>query len=494
MIKFQAVIIEDNRKVIKTLKRRLPVMGCEVAGVSFFGEEGYELVRTYKPQIVIIDIVLEDGDRKGFEVAQRIRKNFPETKIIMITGHSYGAEEAYKHSIDYFVKKNESLSEESGNIFTYVQTAMNLSRFPINDPEEHYYLSIRYSQNQPISIRLNNSQHVFSNKNFSHDLNSDIILNDILELIISTNKDIPRISFHGKKLYKELIQDYREIYEIYLQIASTRNSNIHFSFETDRNLSNIPFEMIHDNKHFWAIKHPVKRNIVTDLYRRRQGINPEFFYKISSSSQKIKILLVASNTGNIPDVDREINSLAEGLNQKLRYNLSFHIKKYNSEDADFGSIVEELEKGEYDIFHYAGHGYHDQESPDDSCISFWSQKERKGIIRYLTARKLSLLLEDTKLKFIYLSCCYSGNSSPQSKLVSNEFLGFAEGLLTSGVPAVLGYRWPVSDSNASLFAQEFYKSLLSQGNLDSALLSARKVIYRESHFPTDALAPILWTQ
>ena len=41
-----------------------------------------------------------------------------------------------------------------------------------------------------------------------------------------------------------------------------------------------------------------------------------------------------------------------------------------------------------------------------------------------------------------------------------------DGLVTSGVPVVLGFRWPVSDDGAQLLAQSFYSAWLDEENPD----------------------------
>ena len=46
-----------------------------------------------------------------------------------------------------------------------------------------------------------------------------------------------------------------------------------------------------------------------------------------------------------------------------------------------------------------------------------------------------------------------------------------------GVPAVLGFRWPVSDDGAQLLAQSFYSAWLDEEKrLDEALRGARSTV------------------
>jgi two-component system response regulator VanR len=50
------------------------------------GNEGFELYEYYKPKIVLTDIAMKDCD--GIELVKKIRKEDPNTVIIMLTAHS----------------------------------------------------------------------------------------------------------------------------------------------------------------------------------------------------------------------------------------------------------------------------------------------------------------------------------------------------------------------------------------------------------------------
>ena len=62
-------------------------------------------------------------------------------------------------------------------------------------------------------------------------------------------------------------------------------------------------------------------------------------------------------------------------------------------------------------------------------------------------------------------------------LLDDDFLGVMDGLVMGGVPAVLGFRWPVSDGGAQLLAQSFYAAWLERGyRPDKALCEARTTV------------------
>jgi len=77
-------MIEDHPKIIEIVARTLKAKWVEVDFIStIYGEEGVELVKKELPDIVILDLTLDDID--GFEVLRKIR-NFSDVLLIILTG------------------------------------------------------------------------------------------------------------------------------------------------------------------------------------------------------------------------------------------------------------------------------------------------------------------------------------------------------------------------------------------------------------------------
>jgi len=62
--------------------------------------------------------------------------------------------------------------------------------------------------------------------------------------------------------------------------------------------------------------------------------------------------------------------------------------------------------------------------------------------------------------------------------------GWAKSFLTAGAGAFIGSLWEVRDSSASLFAEEFYRVLVSGAPLGDAMKQARTAIQNEPGDPT----------
>jgi CHAT domain-containing protein len=186
-------------------------------------------------------------------------------------------------------------------------------------------------------------------------------------------------------------------------------------------------------------------------------------------NKKLRILIVGANSdGNIPDAEIEAATLKTTIESDLRQIVIPHeITLYLGAEANFVQVSEALRSGRYHIFHYAGHGRYNDTLPEISGLILQNDKGP----RTLTAADLNMLVRNTELQLIFLSCCLGARSSPQAG--RGDFHGMLEALATADVPIVIGYRWTVADSPALQLAQNFYETLWRTFSPSDALLEAR---------------------
>ena len=125
---------------------------------------------------------------------------------------------------------------------------------------------------------------------------------------------------------------------------------------------------------------------------------------------------------------------------------------------------------------------------------FWEQPNCQGRVLPMRASELATLLRDSELRFAYLSCCWGTATGSTTQLLDDDFLGIADSIVQAGVPAVLGSRWPISDRGAKTLALTFYRSLAEQGELDTALLDARREVAAQNKDSMGWVSPILIMQ
>lgn len=78
------LIIEDDRSIVDIIKMILETEGS-ITEYSVNGADGLEKFKTFKPDVVLLDIRMPKMD--GLEVLQEIKKNNNDTPVIMISGH-----------------------------------------------------------------------------------------------------------------------------------------------------------------------------------------------------------------------------------------------------------------------------------------------------------------------------------------------------------------------------------------------------------------------
>ncbi len=106
------VLIDDSLLV----RERVANIISELPGVKVIGEAGnsleaIEVVRKTKPDVVILDIKMPG--ESGVQVLRKLRNQFEELKIIMLTNYPYSQykAECFKYGADYFLSKSDEFEK-----------------------------------------------------------------------------------------------------------------------------------------------------------------------------------------------------------------------------------------------------------------------------------------------------------------------------------------------------------------------------------------------
>jgi len=86
MTKGDILIVEDEALVAADLGDRLREMGYTVAGEIASGEEALEKIPNLRPDLILMDIVLE-GEMDGIEAARHVRSRW-DTPVVFLTAHA----------------------------------------------------------------------------------------------------------------------------------------------------------------------------------------------------------------------------------------------------------------------------------------------------------------------------------------------------------------------------------------------------------------------
>ncbi|MEJ2322115.1 MAG: response regulator [Gammaproteobacteria bacterium] len=123
------LVIDDHQLVRNGLKKILESSGdIEVVGEGASGEEAIELARQYKPDVVLMDVNMPGIG--GINAAKQIRRNQPNTQIIVVTAMS---QEAFSYSLQEvgvlgFLSKSSNPEEMIESVHTVVGGDIDMSR------------------------------------------------------------------------------------------------------------------------------------------------------------------------------------------------------------------------------------------------------------------------------------------------------------------------------------------------------------------------------
>lgn len=83
---YKVVIIDDEPMIVEGLSKGLgwEKWNCKVCGTAQNGQEGMEVIRSVKPNIIITDINMPQVD--GLDMIAALKSEFPQTQITILTG------------------------------------------------------------------------------------------------------------------------------------------------------------------------------------------------------------------------------------------------------------------------------------------------------------------------------------------------------------------------------------------------------------------------
>jgi CHAT domain-containing protein len=290
------------------------------------------------------------------------------------------------------------------------------------------------------------------------------------------------IKITGREMYEKLFNNHLEMARAYQSGRSTvGDARLKLRFMGPRDFVGLPFELLHDGDgRPIALDHPISRMVTGQLCTRRP-IDEGFFERQTTPDTPRSALILSANVSGevilkgqrfglppIPEVE------PEGLKIKaLLEKHGWQVTLLNTSSLTIETATAALEACKHDLIHFGGHGFYTPLDPDSSGLVL---RNGEGDIMVLEALRIRQLLKESRTRFVFLSCCESAASSDAAQLLESDYLGVMDAIIAAGVPAVLGYRWPVSSSGAMILAQTFYDKLHQHESLEAALLLARQEV------------------
>ncbi|KRC06142.1 hypothetical protein ASE11_24135 [Hydrogenophaga sp. Root209] len=158
----KVVVAEDHALVRQGINMLLAATGgFELVAETALGSDVEMLVAFHKPDLLLLDLALSDSS--GIEVARKVKKVAPKTKVLIVTGNVYpgSVANAFAAGADGFVLKHEQGSELldaiqavlSGRQYVSQQVAKGLDSTPNGRPGG-YGLSQTLTQREQQIVRM----------------------------------------------------------------------------------------------------------------------------------------------------------------------------------------------------------------------------------------------------------------------------------------------------------------------------------------------------
>jgi len=176
------MVVEDEAVIAMRLQQMLTTMGYNVVGVSYSGEEALENARRFRPDLILMDIMLP-GKLDGIKVAEMVRSEL-DIPVIFLTAFSENKiiERAKKvEPFGYILKPfRNSEIKAAIEVAFYKKEMENALK-----ESEKKFRTLAENANDGILIASGNGEHVYANKRAS-----EITGYSVSELLEAKIKDL----------------------------------------------------------------------------------------------------------------------------------------------------------------------------------------------------------------------------------------------------------------------------------------------------------------
>ena len=155
------------------------------------------------------------------------------------------------------------------------------------------------------------------------------------------------------------------------------------------------------------------------------------------------------------------------------------VKEIKKEELTKENVLEHLERDNYKMLHFTGHGSHNREHPEKSYIYLGGsddEDKNKNKNQQLTEKE-KLTAEDvskvnlSNYLLIILSACETGLTGKQN--LDYEYVGLSSSFLQSGANSVINSCWVVDEVANAWLIIRFYQLYLQGERIVEAMLQAQ---------------------
>jgi len=228
----------------------------------------------------------------------------------------------------------------------------------------------------------------------------------------------------------------------------------HLILNLDDQLVHVPWELLHDGKHFLSQRFNMGR-----LVKTRQTILGS---KARLLARPLKMLVLADPKGDLRGAYEEGKQIRDCMDRD---------KDFISVSLRSDNITTDFIRGKirnFDLVHFAGHADYNPQNPGEGG---W--RLTNGVIK---AREITKMAGTAAMPaLIFSNACQSARTEEWGikEHFQDEIFGLANAFILAGVKHYVGTFWEILDEPSRLFALEFYRQLLSGRTMGEAIRLAR---------------------
>ncbi len=274
----------------------------------------------------------------------------------------------------------------------------------------------------------------------------------ILELDgTNKEKEIPNLVALGQELYRSLFSGtLRDSWNCAQSIAHNRSEVLHLRLGLkDRRLPQLPWEIMHRGDRPLA----TGTDVVFSRYQPSTSLLVGIRKVPVNQPLKILMAIAAPSDREGLEVAQEYLQLKEELreentSEKRQIQLDI-LQQPNREE-----LTQALERGQYQVFHYAGHSNWGTSGGELYLVS-----GKTGLTESLSGDDLAGLLANNGIQVAVFNSCRGAYSEPADSTNGQPAPNLAEAIVNRGVPGVLAMAERIPDAVSIALTRLFYRHL-----------------------------------
>ena len=221
-------------------------------------------------------------------------------------------------------------------------------------------------------------------------------------------------------------------------------------------LMQLPWEYLYDpNSQVFPALSP--RTPITRYTNPRQQDPPPLSFKLP-----LRILLASAEPAGQPQiqVDAERTQIVQAMDAlQVTGKVQIEVLQH----ATVRSLQAMLRRP-FHVLHYIGHGAYDENTGEGMLVL----EDEEGDEHAIAAAQVQYLLRDTTVRLMVLNACMTARGAA-GRSIAGE-------LMRAGLSATLAMQFAVSETSATIFAGEFYRTLADGWPVDAAVAEGRKAV------------------